>query len=545
MPPVVSLWDRHQYIYKHRNYYGIYKIYEGNEKRFFLNGTTLHGAQYILEKRDTEPLTYYHPSTPIGKFLKSGLFNYQRIGVIGLGAGSLAAYNKEDQAMDFFELDPEVFTIAKKYFAFLNKSHGKINIVFGDARLTLDKVPQNYYDVLIVDAFSGDAVPVHLLTTEAISEYRKHLTEKGVIVFHISNRYLDLSPVLFSNAIALHSYVCRGYNRGFALGAYPSFWVALTWDSGNFEKLTSELKWSKSAKYGTEWLWTDQYSNIISTFKFDSLVSQIKEFQPFYWNFNFDQAAMDEWEYYLAQGDSYSSKGDFKEAINYYHKAVAIKQDRPQPYIGLGRVYENLNRYQEAKASYQKAIDIDSDIADVYFYLGKTCTELGQYQEAMVNYKKAIAINYEYYDAYYNLGVVYICLGQYAEATKILQKVIKLNPDSCFSKSLHDILVLRKEEFINHQKAIETNSTNAQAYFSLGKIYAELGIYRQAITNYEKAISINPDYAEAYSELGAIYAVINKHPEAKDYLIKAKEMFERRKDTEKSKEIGELIEKIL
>ncbi len=284
---IEPLWDSQAYLYKHRNYYGIYKIYELKGKRFIVHGTTLHGAEYIAKDKEKEPLTYYHRNTPIGGIMTEKFFDFHNIALIGLGAGTLAAYTKANQALDFFELDYDIFRIAEKYFSFLKTSASKINFIFGDARLSLNKMSEKRYDILVVDAFSGDSIPVHLLTTEAIAEYRKHLADNGIVVFHVSNRYLNLIPVLFSNSQQVGAFFCYKSNRKSANSdALASNWAVLTWNLKNFQKLVSKLKWEKvnpSERVRKLRPWTDEYSNVFSVVRLGHLSSSIKEFQPFYW----------------------------------------------------------------------------------------------------------------------------------------------------------------------------------------------------------------------------------------------------------------------
>jgi hypothetical protein len=290
-PLIEPFWAAHKYIYRHRNYYGIYKIYDDNGKRFLMHGTTLHGAQYLAEKKQAEPLTYYHRKTPVGRLMSSGLFYLRRTGVIGLGTGTLSAYIKEGRSIDFFELDPDIFRIAEKYFTYLKNCRGKKEFIFQDARISLNKISDKRYDLLILDAFSGDSIPVHLLTVDAISEYRKRITDKGIILFHISNRYIDLAPILFTNAYALNAYVCGASNKEDPKQyALRSVWVALTWDSDVFQKLISQLKWQKAySKEATKKYrpWTDEYSNLIPFFKTEIFLSEVKNFKLFYWDWDF------------------------------------------------------------------------------------------------------------------------------------------------------------------------------------------------------------------------------------------------------------------
>jgi spermidine synthase len=280
-------WRNIIYIYKHRNFYGIYKVYDKDKKRFLGHGTTLHGAQYLDEKRQKVPLTYYHRLTPVGKLMTSDLFNFSRVGLVGLGAGSLASYAKPSQTFDFFEIDPDIYKIATNYFTYLKNSSGKLNFIFGDARLSLNKILDKRYGLLIIDAFSGDSVPIHLLTKEAIAQYRNCITDNGIILFHTSNRYLDLAGVLFGNARLLNAYACIRSNRESTnRDAFASEWVAFTWDADIFEKLISKLKWSQpdSKRVIKNFRpWTDKYTNLSRLIRLRDLLSEIKNFQIFYW----------------------------------------------------------------------------------------------------------------------------------------------------------------------------------------------------------------------------------------------------------------------
>lgn len=281
------LWVGHDFISKNRNYYGIYKIYDSATKRYLAQGTTLHGAQYLDPQRQKEPLTYFHRITPVGELMSSALFNFSKTGVVGLGTGALSCYINKDQEIDFFELDPDINLIANRYFTYLKNCSGKLKVILGDARISLRNIPNKYYDIIIIDAFSGDSIPIHLLTTEAISQYRRLISENGIVLFHLSNRYLNLFPILFANAEVVNSYACKRSNsQSPDRNAFASEWVAFTWDKDIFNKLVSDLKWkqpdpAKSKRFRP---WTDNYSNITAILKFKiGILKDVKEFRPFYW----------------------------------------------------------------------------------------------------------------------------------------------------------------------------------------------------------------------------------------------------------------------
>lgn len=284
------MWAPHMDKYAYRNYYGIYKVYEEKGKRFLLNGTTIHGGQWLTRDKEMEQLTYYHKETGIAKLMESNLFQFNRIGVVGLGTGAMAAFGKPGQHIDFFELDPDVLKIAKRSFTYLKKSPSTIRVLLGDARVSLRNIPNKSYDLLIIDAFSGDSIPFHLLTIEAIAEYRRCIKDDGIILLHISNRYIELEPILFKAGELLRLHALSHFNSSVEgkTHLYPSLWSILTPDAKNYEKLSSELKWSKepiNLQIKNIRPWSDFYSNVLSVLRFKKLLNQIRDFKPFYWNF--------------------------------------------------------------------------------------------------------------------------------------------------------------------------------------------------------------------------------------------------------------------
>ena len=247
----------------HRNYYGIYHIFDRDGKRYLKHGTTLHGSQYLDPARQKEALSYYHRTTPVGEFL-TRLNHTNPIAIIGLGAGSLAVYGKEGQVIDFYELDADVARFAKKYFTFLDQSPAANKIIIGDARQSL-KRQEMKYSIVIVDAFNSDAIPVHLITMEAILDYQKRLTDDAQLLFHISNKYLDLRPVLYANARQLN---WIAYYKNNVFQRHPDAeaceWMALVRNEGQAEEFVRN-GWQDCSKLKLKSLkpWTDQYSNII------------------------------------------------------------------------------------------------------------------------------------------------------------------------------------------------------------------------------------------------------------------------------------------
>jgi hypothetical protein len=265
LTPILSKFSlKERVLFQDRNYYGIYKVFERKGFRFFQHGVTLHGAQYSDPKKKNQPLTYYYPESPIGEFLSTNKFNFSDFAIVGLGIGSMANYIKPQDRYDFYELDPLVGRIAKEYFDFGKDKQGEINLIYGDARLSLRKTEKEQYDALIVDVFSSGSIPVHLLTQEAISEFLTILKPQSVILFHVSNRFIDMVPVLYAVAQKLNLFSCLKI----AMEVNPpekesSTWVALTPDIQTYAAFLKELKWRDVKPKKTE-PWTDRYSSILS-----------------------------------------------------------------------------------------------------------------------------------------------------------------------------------------------------------------------------------------------------------------------------------------
>ncbi len=184
-----------------RNFYGRLLVRDvsgtdGAPVRRLVHGTILHGEEYLGGTYQGRPTTYYGPSSGIGRLLTATSGTPRNVGIVGLGTGTLAAYGQAGDRFRFYDIDPAVVAVARKEFGFLRNSRAEIQTVLGDARLRLEQEAPNDFDVLAIDAFSGDSIPVHLITREALAIYRRHLKEDGVIAFHVSNRFLALAPVV-------------------------------------------------------------------------------------------------------------------------------------------------------------------------------------------------------------------------------------------------------------------------------------------------------------------------------------------------------------
>ena len=462
-PLIVPFWEQDKSIYRFRNYYGIYKIFDVDDKRFLVNASTTHGAQYLVPELEMKPLTYFHPFTPVGSLLTSDLFKFSHIGVVGLGTGTLAAYAKTGQVMDFFELDPDVFTLAQKYFTYAQKSTGKINFIFGDARLKLQEAQPASYDLLVIDAFNGDAIPEHLLTTEAIMLYKRCLKAEGIILFHISNRFVSLQPVLLKAAEVLQARACYKMNP-IRSDAFASIWVAFGWDEPAFKKLSLRLSWN-ALDLGKNWAklrpWTDQYSTLMPIVKVQELLAQIKTFSPFFWTFFTERdREINKGLRYLQMGRAYANNKEFAEAIHYYKKVLVINDKSAPALYLLGRALARLGKNTEAVSYYQQAISLDTSSADPFLYLGRAYAAQGEYPQAIDQYRKAIEMEPQGALAYLDLARVYTHLGEYQKAIEQVRQVVELNPE------------------------------NKRALLQLGITYTSMGEKEKTLENLQKAVQL-------------------------------------------------------
>jgi spermidine synthase len=256
-----------------RNFYGIYRVFDRDGQRFLQHGTTLHGRQYLDHERTSIPLGYYHPSTPAARVMSEWHKRFNDIGMVGLGTGALAVYADEQANLTIYELDPDNRRLAEQYFSYLEQSRQRgvnLDFVFGDGRVGLRKRQAASLDLLIIDAFNSGSIPVHLITTEAIREYSRILRQDGLLLLHISNRILDLAPVLYANAASVGVYACEQSNSGKTVAdADTTYWMALTRDPATLKSLMDDLGWVR--RRAAEWQdtspWTDQYSHLFGAIR--------------------------------------------------------------------------------------------------------------------------------------------------------------------------------------------------------------------------------------------------------------------------------------
>ncbi|MCA0903479.1 spermidine synthase [Qipengyuania aquimaris] len=252
-----------------RSYFGIYTVAEQNDgSRWLIHGTTTHGMQM---EGSTEPTTYYGRDSGVGRVLAQTprLFgDGARVGVVGLGVGTLACYRQPGQEWTYFEIDPAVLDYSTRgQFTYLSECTPEAEIIIGDARLELAALPSDAFDVLVIDAFSSDSIPLHLLTREAIAVYRRVMQPDGVLLIHISNRFIKLEPVIEALARdAGLTATIRNDMEDKEARTFTSGWIALSADGSKLESITEQDGWEPLGE-PAERLWTDDYASVLPHLK--------------------------------------------------------------------------------------------------------------------------------------------------------------------------------------------------------------------------------------------------------------------------------------
>jgi SAM-dependent methyltransferase len=255
-----------------RNFYGSLRVMDipsipGEERRLLLNGSINHGEQYTAADKRREPVTYFSHASGIGVALDEvGKDGPTKVGVIGLGTGTIAAYCRPGDTYHFYEINPLVLTVANNEFTYLKDCPTMPTVAMGDARLSMEAEPLQQFDVLAIDAFVSDAIPVHLLTREAFDLYWRHLKPDGVLAVHVSNRYVDLAPIVGKAAQESGKMARLVSNSSDPTGAVnAATWVLVSSRPGFFER--PALQGSAPVEVPPDFdAWTDDYSNLWRVF---------------------------------------------------------------------------------------------------------------------------------------------------------------------------------------------------------------------------------------------------------------------------------------
>ena len=260
----------HSALLETRNFYGCLRVKSsvtsaGAPMRELLNGTIQHGTQIFTPELSHTPTTYYAPDSGIGLALERCCSSRPRnLGVVGLGVGTLAAYGRAGDSIRFYEINPAVLPIAKNLFTYLRASPAALTFIEGDARASLAAEPPQHFDVLAVDAFSGDAIPLHLLTTQAMTLYRRHLAPGGILAFHVSNQYVDLAPEIAqlaqASGLSARNISTPGNE---STGEFRASWVLVTADPAFFDQPAIAPFATEIASRPGIFPWTDDFSSLL------------------------------------------------------------------------------------------------------------------------------------------------------------------------------------------------------------------------------------------------------------------------------------------
>jgi hypothetical protein len=257
-----------QFIFTTRNFFGVKGVkYDlASNSRRLLHGDTLHGIESLEPDLVGRPLSYYDPSGPIGDVMQ--LLSErpdQQIGVLGLGTGSMAGWTAPHRHITFFDIDPQVYDIAKRFFTFLPHCRENCSVVIGDGRLSLERANDGQFDLLLLDAFNSDSIPAHLVSREAVRMYVAKLKRNGLLMFHVSNRYMNVEGLVAAIVAdaGLHARIRHDEDLDAAPLKARSHYVLAAPNVEAFGSLKDDANWEKVAKPDKIKAWTDDYSNMV------------------------------------------------------------------------------------------------------------------------------------------------------------------------------------------------------------------------------------------------------------------------------------------
>jgi spermidine synthase len=373
-------------VSRERNFYGVLTVfkYNASDRQFLelMHGKTEHGLQFLDPVLAAWPTAYYNEGSGVGRALNALPAGKRRVGLIGLGAGTLAAYAQPGDYFHFYEINPDVLRLANSPFTYLSQCKGKVDVVLGDARLSLEREPPQQFDLLVLDAFSSDAIPVHLLTEQAFAVYERHIKTNGIIAFHISNGHLNLEPVVMNLA--------RRFNYDWALVEYNpprdqwwnqlSTWVLL---SRNEELLNlpaiRECTRPAQVATGSVPLWTDDFASLFQIIRWRP--APVIEVRPA--------------EAEVEVAAKLSGRGDFAGAIARYRRALEIDPNLIEALNNLAWLLAtcpqaSLRNGAEAVQLAEKACQITGYHRTVLVgTLGAAYAEAGRFPDAVATAQKA------------------------------------------------------------------------------------------------------------------------------------------------------------
>jgi tetratricopeptide (TPR) repeat protein len=408
--------SRQNVIAATRNFYGVMRVAEQDKVRTFHHGRIIHGRQFQSEDQRRVPTAYYGERSGIGLAMRlRDAKSPSRIGVVGLGVGTLAAYGRPQDTFRFYELDPEVAEIARRDFTYLADCPARCDVVLGDARLALegerDRGELQEFDLLAIDAFSGDAIPTHLLTREALALYLGHLAPNGTLAFHVSNRHFDLLPVMagLASAEKLASRVV--VTKRDLKYESDSIWVLLARTQAPFQNVALALLPVLQDAPQTTVAWTDDYCSLLSVLK------------PQDFRFVQSSGSWDE----IQRGIEALEKDDLAAAEKAFRRALELDPANAGAWLHLGNTYRRGKRNQEAMSAYQQALDVDQTYSEAHNNLALLIAVKNP-KLAETHLRQATSLDPRNAEAHNNLANLLARSGRLEEAIAHYEAALAIKP---------------------------------------------------------------------------------------------------------------------
>jgi tetratricopeptide (TPR) repeat protein len=488
-------------LHAERSFFGVLRVMDVPlwNAHELLHGSTCHGAQSLGPHERYEPWAYYSRVGPSGRIFQALRFRrplQADIGVLGLGAGGIAAYGQPGERITFYEIDPAVERIARnpQYFTYLTDSRAKVAVVLGDARLSLVQGPPRKFDLLVVDVFSSDSVPIHLITREAMKIYLDRLADHGLLAIHMSSRYLNMGPILGRLAedagvvarIGVDRYTRGGPRR------YSAEWVVMARRADDLVWFAADSAWEPLPSDGGR-VWTDDFSNVVAALR---------------GQFSWDWLQVSTWwtsrkgseaSFYSSIGSILCQQGRLDEGIANFRKALDIDPDYAEAHSNLGEVLALHGSTDRAIAEFQRAVEINPAYAEAHFNLGKALADRGRLDEAMMHYQKVVAIQPNS-GAHNYLGLALVARNRPQEALAHYQMALKISPDDVESqKNLAWLRATCSEASLrNSAEAVKlaeradrlSGGKRPDVLDTLAAAYAAAGWFNEALTTARKALDL-------------------------------------------------------
>jgi tetratricopeptide (TPR) repeat protein/spermidine synthase len=497
-------------LHRERSFFGVIRVVKDPvwNAHHLYHGSTTHGCQSLDPVERREPWTYYSRKGPLGRIFQ--IVRSRRptanIGVLGLGTGTIAAYGQPGDSITFYDIDPAVERIARNpdYFTYLTDCRAKWNVILGDARLSLVHGPARQFDLLVVDVFTSDTVPIHLINRESLQIYLDRLAGHGLLAIHISNRFLDLGPILGKLAEDAGVPTLIGDDNvpesGYA--HVGSTWVVMAREVDDLEALAVDSNW-RPTQVAEGRVWTDDFSNVLSAVERNVSWDWL---QPSVWC----KAAESEADFYSSLGGAFLQQERWEEATSQLQKAIELKPDDADAHNNLGVVLGRRNRYDEALAHYRKAVELQPDHAEAQHNLGLVLQDFGNLDEAIVHYRKAVQVAPDLVEARDDLVVALTDHGELDEALQHSQKVLDLRPDFAQGHDHCGFLLHKKgridEAIVHYRNALKIDPNNAEAHAHLAMALQDRREFAEAIAHYREAVRTVPNHATAVNNLAWMLA---------------------------------------